>query len=431
MNSFIYSHHYTPLPSYADIASRYRPPSDPQLRSAHDALLPVITRALSSFGEMKAFLDRSCTEAIDSIKQKQLVTIPPREEEDPSIYTWRRIARSMNCAALEISKLFPYPLHLPSNSLIIDNYYTPSGYLLPHHNEKHRRGCCHGMSTWFVILYLKTKHLFPHPTEQLLWLAQQGETGAKLPQILLQCLNYTGEKLGLKIGIQQLNDPTRKPLHFLHFHDEITLTLVEKLNEIEPGVYLIKNNSHQCAYVNINKTLGYFFDPNTGVIQIKGPQAILYLPIRKAMSFESLTAQEEKELKKLIDKICLHRETLIDEPETATESFSIENNPELKKITLDICEQARAIIEKYIKSHGNKFAHLLHVFETWKYCCHFLNELSVDKTRIDQLLSVLNDANRLLMAISDYSVEIFPVELIQAHSDSTSTESFSPNLDPI
>jgi hypothetical protein len=139
----------------------------------------------------------------------------------------------------------------------------------------HHQGICRGMSFWFLYLYLKTKDQFSDPRAHMTALGEQFKNGGGMDPTLLQSIFLrTGDLLNLKIGTQSASESVRTQL-IEHTPDQWrsnSTDILLQLRAMPVGAYAVGLPRHQTALVKINDRLGFFFDPNHGIIAIQGPE---------------------------------------------------------------------------------------------------------------------------------------------------------------
>jgi hypothetical protein len=130
------------------------------------------------------------------------------------------------------------------------------------------KGICRGMSVWFLRLYLETKEQFSDPRAHMAALGEQFEEGGGMDPTLLQSLFIdTGEILNLKVDIE-----SNLVKHTFNQWRSDSKEMIRQLKTLPCGAYTIVLPVHQTAFIKINDCLGYFFDPNSGIIEIQGSQ---------------------------------------------------------------------------------------------------------------------------------------------------------------
>ena len=137
----------------------------------------------------------------------------------------------------------------------------------------HNQGICRGMSYWFLYLYLQTKEQFSDPRAHMAALAKQFKNGGGMDPTLLQSIFLgTGNLLNLKIGTQSAAETDYTKL-FEHTPNEWRSSsdaIIGQLKTLPVGAYAVGLPKHQTGFIKINDKLGYFFDPNYGVMEIQG-----------------------------------------------------------------------------------------------------------------------------------------------------------------
>ncbi len=140
----------------------------------------------------------------------------------------------------------------------------------------HHQGICRGMSNWFVYLYLNTKDQFADPRSHMSALGKLFQDGGGSEATLLQSLYIKkGSLLGLKVGIQPIHSHGTLSTPVLKqatsdWNSSMNPQVATKLQNLPAGVYRTNVPRHAMAYIKINDTLSYFFDPNEGLIEING-----------------------------------------------------------------------------------------------------------------------------------------------------------------
>jgi len=137
-------------------------------------------------------------------------------------------------------------------------------------------GMCRGMSAWFVYLYLQTKHLFSDAQKQMISLSKIFADGAPIEAALLQAVLKNGGIINLSFGAPVILG--KKPIQTIALMESkekrqiANPLLAEKeLNNLKMGAYFCYYSLHVVAFVKTSSNLGYFFDPNIGIIEIAGP----------------------------------------------------------------------------------------------------------------------------------------------------------------
>jgi hypothetical protein len=152
------------------------------------------------------------------------------------------------------------------------------------------KGICRGSSFWFLYLYLQTRPLFTNPQDHAVALGKLFALGAPREAVLLQSLYIKKGKL-LNVRVGTLDHPrTRHPLETISIDNTGKVNAIEgktKINNLPTGAYFIGLALHACAYIKIDQTLAYFFDPNRGIYEIRGrSQGEQLLPFFKPIYME-------------------------------------------------------------------------------------------------------------------------------------------------
>ncbi len=160
----------------------------------------------------------------------------------------------------------------------------------------HKKGTCRGMSDWFLYLYFATKHLFSDPEEHLKAVARRMETGATGQATLLQTFSPSDGRSMLHLLEKRIHHPiASKPWgelskseqkdYFSYTFNTIPPKLFEKdhpeakklIRSLPSGAYHLGVPFHAMTFFKLSPTLAYLFDPNAGLIRMKGdmPQKVL------------------------------------------------------------------------------------------------------------------------------------------------------------
>ncbi len=139
---------------------------------------------------------------------------------------------------------------------------------------EHKNGICRGMSYWFIYLYLKTKNQFTDPRIHMAALGKQFSQGGGMDATLLQSISLrNGKLLNLKIGTQsQGSHEISTPIIKKAVSDWSAMgnEIIHQLQNLPVGAYTMFIPCHAMVYIKINQKLGYFFDPNQGILEING-----------------------------------------------------------------------------------------------------------------------------------------------------------------
>lgn len=149
----------------------------------------------------------------------------------------------------------------------------------------HNKGICRGMSFWFIYLYLHTKDQFNNPRAHMAALGEQFKTGGGMDPTLLQsiCLDAVEDKQSMDQGyflqaggyllnlkVDKSNAQTQSVRYSLDQWRKGDYEPVEELDLLPAGAYAVSLPEHQTVFIKINRQLGYFFDPNFGIVEIQG-----------------------------------------------------------------------------------------------------------------------------------------------------------------
>ncbi len=229
--------------------------------------------------------------------------------------------------------------------------------------------------------------------------------------------------------MQKSKEPGPIPLHAMYFYNK-TQTLMNKLHAIKPGAYYIENDEHSCLYIKIHRSLGYFFDPCQGSMQIVGEQSFpLYCFIRESMGNDSPDAiRKEKQIEKLLSLIHTAHAAFIEE--TKTQNFSIPpflqrgKKEELILLTFSIFDEFLFLLEFFSTTQidPNFLFRYKNYFEKFK-------SMPFKLLKNEDLLYAINEISLFLKHNSHYFIHITPVELRDPYKAEEPT-SLSPPLDP-
>ena len=128
------------------------------------------------------------------------------------------------------------------------------------------KGVCMGMSIQFLHLYLKSKAFFQENTsdQHIRAVTQRFQKGASRVAALLQA-NFDA---ALGSGVM---DCTGMLKIQLQTEEAFGAALFAKAL---PGTYLMIGACHACAYIKIDESTSYFFDPNFGTFKICGEEDV-------------------------------------------------------------------------------------------------------------------------------------------------------------
>lgn len=188
---------------------------------------------------------------------------------------------------------------------------------------RHDKGICGGEVKWFIYLYHRTKSQFgDNVHEQMRALGKQFEEGGGVEPLLLQSiLLKKGKLLDFKFGAPlkdlkgtgvlrgiYLKIRSSQPIGLIHKTVEILASnpnemanpsdldkmdavwkkpeqeLIRQLQDLPGGTWYIRlfikdgrPFNHGVGYVRVGSELGYYFDPNFGIIAIHGSEQGRYL----------------------------------------------------------------------------------------------------------------------------------------------------------
>lgn len=125
-------------------------------------------------------------------------------------------------------------------------------------------GLCRGMSSWWMFLFLSTKHLLKDPYEHVKAVSKIFEKGAPRKAALLHTLAGDAEALLLNMETTDVFKTDYK-----HIHKDATKTL-DDLKKIPPGEYALGFRTHRINYVKYRDDLGFIWDPNMGPLPLEG-----------------------------------------------------------------------------------------------------------------------------------------------------------------
>ncbi len=149
-------------------------------------------------------------------------------------------------------------------------------------------GICSGISDWFIYLYLKTKQHALNPTEHLRAVGKIFEKGGPTQAVFLQ--NFPSHPLLYRhdhvredfakaleqygpAQVARCNPDQCASLilrHSFNKHHPIEQK-IQKIENLPPGAYKVAVKGHAMVYIKESKDLGFLYDPNIGVIKLRGP----------------------------------------------------------------------------------------------------------------------------------------------------------------
>jgi hypothetical protein len=140
----------------------------------------------------------------------------------------------------------------------------------------HYEGICRGESDWFLYLYLKTKDQFTNPRVHLAAIAEQFENGGGMDPTVLQSVFLRGGKvLNLRRGKRDAAGRLLEHYVIKHKHNDWRTNpseMIRKIKALPVGAYRVGLPVHTTAFIKVSDQLGYYFDPNYGVIEIQGSE---------------------------------------------------------------------------------------------------------------------------------------------------------------
>lgn len=138
------------------------------------------------------------------------------------------------------------------------------------------KGMCLGEVRWFLRLYLQTRGQFSDLQTHMRALGKQFEHGGGPEAVLLQGIWTRGGKiLGVREGVRDRSLKWKKNARLTLRVNEVyaqSPKALSQLNDLPIGAYKFEVPKHATAFIKLSKDLSYFFDPNTGVYEIKGEE---------------------------------------------------------------------------------------------------------------------------------------------------------------
>lgn len=213
---------------------------------------------------------KECTDLLDEAKRLHLTL------NNTHLYMIQTIQNNPDAKGGKIIESWPeMPVSLISDPKVKKRVIHDMDQLVVHF--AHPDGICEAFCEWFIYLYLMTKDQFSAPLHHMIVLGKIFEKGGGAEPTLLQSLlSRKGKLLHLKMGIQEVHEKTcdgaptplfEKKISFWKTHP---VEIGKKLQDLDIGAYRIRFFDHSIAYIKINKDLGFFIDPNRGIITIKG-----------------------------------------------------------------------------------------------------------------------------------------------------------------
>ncbi len=109
------------------------------------------------------------------------------------------------------------------------------------------------------------------------------------PTLLQSLYLCKGKLLGLKIGTQNIHSPGQVYNEIINNScsewKSNAQQMIRNIQNLPPGAYRAHVPKHATAYIKISNDLGFFFDPNHGIVEINGAdQGLeLYLMFSKVL----------------------------------------------------------------------------------------------------------------------------------------------------
>ncbi len=200
--------------------------------------------------------------------------------KDHRLYTISRLGQdllvpSMNLPKSSLADLCAHPSLsrevVKSNPLLTDTRkgspFSPKSL-----EFFHKKGTCRGMSDWFLYLYFATKDLFSDPEEHLKAVARRMETGATAQATLLQTFDYTDGLSVLDLFRTPICDPNSEKFGTIPYKlfKKDNSEAKDIIHNLPLGAYHLGVAFHAMTFVKSSPTLGYLFDPNQGLIRMRG-----------------------------------------------------------------------------------------------------------------------------------------------------------------
>lgn len=142
---------------------------------------------------------------------------------------------------------------------------------------KQNRGICRGMSDWFNYLYLQTQDLFQDPRNHMLILGKVFAKGGPREATMLQDLFIRkGKILNMTFGAYNglLYPEPIQEIELKEYGEKRELSdkslAIQQIDSLKPGLYAVRFPLHQCSYIKVSECLSYYFDPNFGILELKG-----------------------------------------------------------------------------------------------------------------------------------------------------------------
>jgi len=163
--------------------------------------------------------------------------------------------------------------HPPIPESRVDAQVKEASFCLIDHEIRfnHFQGICRGMSQWFLYLYLQTKDQFSSPRAHMAALGKQFKKGGGMDPTLLQSFHLGEDLLNLKMGSRSKGAPCNALIKRTSDQWRSNASIsIGQLNTLPSGAYRVRLPCHSTVFIKINEEVGYFFDPNYGIIEIQG-----------------------------------------------------------------------------------------------------------------------------------------------------------------
>ena len=121
------------------------------------------------------------------------------------------------------------------------------------------------MTNWFLYLFLKTRHQFHDPRAHMAALGKLFINGGGAESVILQTIP--------DLQAEELLNLKADPGVSYAYESSWALkkdAVMDEIRKMSPGVYKVYIPSHLTAFIKISDSLGFFLDPNVGIIEISG-----------------------------------------------------------------------------------------------------------------------------------------------------------------
>ncbi len=153
----------------------------------------------------------------------------------------------------------------------ISKYYINEGNNSISFFTKENGGKCAGMCDKFIADYFRTKNRFDDPCKHMKFLGGQYTKGANLEAVVLQ--NLTGKTRTEMMKLESLEKT------YYNFKERVTSWdhIGEKkypghFKQLPVGVYEMSLPGHATVYIKESEDLGFYYDPNVGVVKLEGKE---------------------------------------------------------------------------------------------------------------------------------------------------------------